>query len=114
MFPTLSQLHDELHASSLQKGPEQEMRATLATLLTPWLRDGLHVVDSAEATGDLAAAADPTQEVILVPAFVGLGAPHWRRDARASNQARWIVDCPGTAALPDEFQRPAADRETVP
>ena len=42
MFPTLSRLHDELHASSLQKGPEQEMRATLASLLTPWLRDGLH------------------------------------------------------------------------
>jgi glycerol kinase len=49
-----------------------------------WLRDGLHVVDSAEATGDLAAAADPTQEVILVPAFVGLGAPHWRPDARGA------------------------------
>jgi type IV secretion system protein TrbE len=42
MFPTLSQLHDQLHSSSLQKGPEQEMRAMLASLLTPWLRDGLH------------------------------------------------------------------------
>ena len=49
-----------------------------------WLRDGLHVVESAEATGGLAAAADPTQEVILVPAFVGLGAPHWRPDARGA------------------------------
>ena len=42
-----------------------------------WLRDGLHVVPkAAEETGALAAAADPTQEVILVPAFVGLGAPY--------------------------------------
>ncbi len=49
-----------------------------------WLRDGLHVVESAEATGGLAAAADPTQEVILVPAFVGLGAPHWQPDARGA------------------------------
>ena len=49
-----------------------------------WLRDGLHVVASAEATGALAEAADPTQEVILVPAFVGLGAPHWRPDARGA------------------------------
>jgi glycerol kinase len=49
-----------------------------------WLRDGLHVVQSAEETGALAAAADPTQEVILVPAFVGLGAPHWRPDARGA------------------------------
>jgi glycerol kinase len=49
-----------------------------------WLRDGLHLVSSAEATGPLAQAADPTQEVILVPAFVGLGAPYWRPDARGA------------------------------
>jgi glycerol kinase len=49
-----------------------------------WLRDNLHVVDSADAAGALAAAADPTQEVILVPAFVGLGAPYWRPDIRGA------------------------------
>jgi glycerol kinase len=49
-----------------------------------WLRDGLRVVQSAEETGTLAAAADPTQDVILVPAFVGLGAPYWRPDARGA------------------------------
>jgi glycerol kinase len=49
-----------------------------------WLRDGLRVVQSAEETGELAEAADPAQEVILVPAFVGLGAPHWRPDARGA------------------------------
>jgi glycerol kinase len=49
-----------------------------------WLRDGLHLVASADATGALAQAADPTQEVILVPAFVGLGAPYWRPDARGA------------------------------
>jgi len=49
-----------------------------------WLRDTLRVVPSAEETGDLAQAADPTQDVILVPAFVGLGAPHWRADARGA------------------------------
>jgi glycerol kinase len=49
-----------------------------------WLRDSLHVVRSAEETGALAEAADPTQEVILVPAFVGLGAPYWRPDARGA------------------------------
>jgi glycerol kinase len=49
-----------------------------------WLRDGLRVVQSAEATGSLAEAADPSQEVILVPAFVGLGAPYWRPDARGA------------------------------
>ena len=49
-----------------------------------WLRDGLHLVESAQETGALAAAADPTQEVVLVPAFVGLGAPYWRPDARGA------------------------------
>ncbi len=49
-----------------------------------WLRDGLHIVASAAETGELAQAADPTQEVILVPAFVGLGAPYWRPDVRGA------------------------------
>ncbi len=49
-----------------------------------WLRDSLHVVGSAAETGVLAAAADPTQDVILVPAFVGMGAPYWRPDARGA------------------------------
>jgi glycerol kinase len=49
-----------------------------------WLRDGLHVVQDAEESGPLAAAADPTQDVILVPAFVGLGAPYWRPDVRGA------------------------------
>jgi glycerol kinase len=49
-----------------------------------WLRDSLHVVRSAEETGELAQRADPTQEVILVPAFVGLGAPYWRPDVRGA------------------------------
>ena len=49
-----------------------------------WLRDGLHVVQSAAETGELAEAADPTQDVILVPAFVGLGAPYWRPYARGA------------------------------
>ena len=35
-------------------------------------------------TGALAATADPSQEVILVPAFVGLGAPYWRPDVRGA------------------------------
>ena len=56
----------------------------IAGAAVQWLRDGLHIVDSAAATDALAAAADPTQEVILVPAFVGLGAPYWRPDARGA------------------------------
>lgn len=49
-----------------------------------WLRDGLGIVATAAETGDLAANADPSQDVILVPAFVGLGAPQWQPDARGA------------------------------
>ncbi len=49
-----------------------------------WLRDGLGIITSAEQTAVLAERADPNQDVVLVPAFVGLGAPHWRADARAA------------------------------
>jgi len=56
----------------------------IAGAAVQWLRDGLRVVRSAEETGELAQGADPTQDVILVPAFVGLGAPHWRPDVRGA------------------------------
>ncbi len=49
-----------------------------------WLRDGLGIIGSASESGPLAAEADPAQPVYLVPAFAGLGAPHWNSDARAT------------------------------
>ena len=48
-----------------------------------WLRDGLGLVENSSETGRLAEAADPDQSVYLVPAFTGLGAPHWNSHARA-------------------------------
>lgn len=47
-----------------------------------WLRDGLGIIKAAAETGKLARKADPNQEVYLVPAFVGLGAPWWDAEAR--------------------------------
>lgn len=49
-----------------------------------WLRDGLGLVREASETQALAEAADPEQDVYLVPAFVGLGAPHWDAEARGA------------------------------
>jgi glycerol kinase len=49
-----------------------------------WLRDGLGLIGAASESGALAAAADPAQEVYLVPAFVGLGAPYWDPEARGA------------------------------
>ena len=47
-----------------------------------WLRDGLGLIATAPEIGALAAEADPAQDVYLVPAFVGLGAPYWDSDAQ--------------------------------
>ena len=48
-----------------------------------WLRDGLGLVENSAETGRLAEASDPAQEVYIVPAFTGLGAPHWDSQAQA-------------------------------
>jgi len=56
----------------------------IAGAVVQWLRDGLKVIHTAGETGGLAASADPTQDVVLVPAFTGLGAPYWRPDCRGA------------------------------
>jgi glycerol kinase len=49
-----------------------------------WLRDALGILPSVDQSGPLAAEADPHQDVVLVPAFVGLGAPYWDPNARGA------------------------------
>ncbi|HRO16320.1 MAG TPA: glycerol kinase GlpK [Paracoccus sp. (in: a-proteobacteria)] len=49
-----------------------------------WLRDGLGIIRDAAETGALAGTADPGQDVVLVPAFTGLGAPYWQPEARGA------------------------------
>jgi glycerol kinase len=49
-----------------------------------WLRDKLKLIDDAAATEQLAKAAREDHDVTVIPAFVGLGAPHWRADLRGS------------------------------
>jgi glycerol kinase len=49
-----------------------------------WLRDGLGIIGSASEAGPLAASVKDTGGVYLVPAFVGLGAPHWDPYARGT------------------------------
>ncbi len=56
----------------------------IAGAAVQWLRDGLGIIERAEQSGEMAAKADPHQNVYLVPAFVGLGAPHWDAEARGA------------------------------
>ena len=56
----------------------------IAGAVVQWLRDGLKIIRSAAETEALAAAADPNQQLYLVPAFTGLGAPYWDPDCRGA------------------------------
>lgn len=56
----------------------------IAGAAVQWLRDELHLLASASEASPMAERADPAQAVILVPAFVGLGAPYWDAEARGA------------------------------
>jgi glycerol kinase len=56
----------------------------IAGAVVQWLRDGLKLIREARETQALAEAADPHQDVYLVPAFTGLGAPYWDAEARGA------------------------------
>jgi glycerol kinase len=56
----------------------------IAGAVVQWLRDGLKIIDTASETAALAEAAEEAQDVILVPAFTGLGAPYWKPEARGA------------------------------
>ncbi|MEA2967871.1 MAG: glycerol kinase, partial [Alphaproteobacteria bacterium] len=56
----------------------------IAGAAVQWLRDALKVIGAAPDVNALAAAADPAEQVYLVPAFVGLGAPWWDANARGA------------------------------
>lgn len=49
-----------------------------------WLRDGLKLIDKASQSEVAALASKNEDEVYVVPAFVGLGAPYWDQDARGA------------------------------
>jgi glycerol kinase len=49
-----------------------------------WLRDGIGVITHAGQTNDMATRVPDNHGVFMVPAFVGLGAPHWDPDARGA------------------------------
>jgi glycerol kinase len=49
-----------------------------------WLRDGLRIINSASEAGPMASSVPDSGGVFLVPAFAGLGAPHWDAYARGT------------------------------
>jgi glycerol kinase len=56
----------------------------IAGAVVQWLRDGLHLIRSSGEVEALAATVADTEGVYMIPAFAGLGAPHWNQYARGS------------------------------
>jgi glycerol kinase len=56
----------------------------IAGAVVQWLRDGLGIIKTAADVEALAKQADSNGGVYMVPAFTGLGAPHWNQDARGT------------------------------
>lgn len=69
----------------------------VAGAVVQWLRDGLGVIEDARETQGMAQLADSEQELYLVPAFTGLGAPYW--DAKARGALFGITRATGPAEL---------------
>ena len=118
--------HRLLTTIALQRGGRRtyalEGSIFVAGAAVQWLRDGLGLIGQAAEAGPLAARADPAQRVVLVPAFVGLGAPYWDPDAQGilvgltrntgpAELARAALECVAfqTADLMDAMHADAAE-----
>ncbi len=74
-------------AASIDETPQYALEGSVFVggAAIQWLRDGLQLIPDAPAVNDLAAeAGDDANGVVIVPAFTGLGAPHWDADARGA------------------------------
>ena len=56
----------------------------IAGAVVQWLRDGLGIIQKSADVETLAAKVETNDGVYVVPAFTGLGAPHWNQDARGT------------------------------
>lgn len=56
----------------------------MAGALIQWLRDGLRILPTSHDSERLARECDTSEGVVIVPAFTGLGAPHWNPHARGT------------------------------
>ncbi|NNF59211.1 MAG: glycerol kinase GlpK [Rhodothermaceae bacterium] len=73
-------------AWDLGDGPTYALEGSVfvAGAAIQWLRDELHLIDAAPDSAYFASKVEETDGVVVVPAFVGLGAPYWQPDARGA------------------------------
>jgi len=56
----------------------------IAGAVVQWLRDSLNIIKTSAEIEKLASSVDSTEGVVFVPAFAGLGAPHWNQKAQGT------------------------------
>ncbi|MBP9077659.1 MAG: glycerol kinase GlpK [Haliscomenobacter sp.] len=56
----------------------------IAGAVIQWLRDGLKIIDTSNEVEKLALSVESSDGVYVIPAFAGLGAPHWNQHARGT------------------------------
>ena len=56
----------------------------IAGAVVQWLRDSLNIIKTSAEVEKLASSVDRTEGVVFVPAFAGLGAPHWNQKAQGT------------------------------
>jgi len=73
-------------AATLDERPQYALEGSVfvAGAAVQWLRDGMKFFPAAADVEALAAQSDGKQEVLLIPGFVGMGAPHWAPDVRGA------------------------------
>ena len=89
LLTTVAWVGPNASAGGLQVSPSQACYALEGSVFMggatiQWLRDGLQIIASADAIEPLARSVPDVQDVYLVPAFTGLGAPHWDGFARGA------------------------------
>nr|XP_023027859.1 glycerol kinase-like isoform X1 [Leptinotarsa decemlineata] len=81
--------HGLLTTVAYQLGPDKkpvyalEGSVAIAGISLKWLRDNLNILSDVDESSELAKSVDEHGEVYFVPAFSGLYAPYWRKDARS-------------------------------
>ena len=73
-------------ACSLDENPVYALEGSVfvAGAAVQWLRDGIQIIDTAAKTEEIAASTPDSGGIFVVPAFTGLGAPHWDAEARGA------------------------------
>ncbi|MGD9933158.1 MAG: glycerol kinase GlpK [Dehalococcoidia bacterium] len=84
--PSGHRLLTSLSAGARKDSPEYALEGSVfvAGALVQWLRDGLGIVERSEDIEELAGEVEDSGGVTIVPAFTGLGAPHWDAQARGA------------------------------